>query len=376
MPVKKSKPRTATSQRRIKKYAETYRSKTVPLWFKKVAPKMATLLEDWLTNQDELEKQIFAQLDADGFIGEVQLYYAAFARRLFSTCLRFWDATYEKEKTSLKTEFQLRGLDSAELEKLIAIVDSKCAVVRSVVVTLQDIEDKLDNASHGLVALKALLDAVEGKLDDATYGLSALKVAIDAIEGKLDNATYGLNALDQDLTLILGRVEDVHFSVIDIEDKLDNATYGLAALQALLLRTLKYTTQAIAIYPYAAAFPSATSGVGAWNWGAWVQIVPADTLPDDCIITGIYVRVGDETISREFQVEIGLGDVGGESPVARIAGYWGYASSHGGFMTQRYYPFPTPIVLPANTRVAFRCVDDNAAARTYRCGINYVPLPL
>jgi len=320
MPVKKSKPRHSTTQRRTTKYAETYRSKTVPLWFKKVAPKMATLLEDWLTNQDELEKQIFAQLDADGFIGEVQLYYAAFARRLFSTCLRFWDATYEKEKTSLKTEFQLRGLDSAELEKLIAIVDSKCAVVRSVVVTLQDIEDKLDNASHGLVALKALLDAVEGKLDDATYGLSAL--------------------------------------------------------QALLLRTLKYTTQAIDIFPYAAAFPSATSGVGAWIWGAWVQIVPVGTLINSCIIPGIYVRVSDETISREFQVEIGVGAVGSESPVARIAGYWGYATTAGAMLTEHYYPFPTPIILPASTRLAFRCVDDNALARTYRCGISHVPLPL
>jgi len=226
MPVKKSKPRTVTSQRRIKKYEETWRSKTVPLWFKKVAPKMATLLEDWLTNQDELEKQIFAQLDADGISGEQQVYYAAFARRLFSTCLRFWDQTYEKEKASLKTEFTLRGLDPSELETIIGICDSKCAVVRSVVVTLQDIEDKLDNATWGLAALKALIDALEAKLDDPSTGLANIKVLIDALEGKLDNATYGLSALK---------------ALIDaIEAKLDNGTYGLAALNndldTLLLR--------------------------------------------------------------------------------------------------------------------------------------------
>jgi len=220
MPVKKSKPRHSTTLRRTTKYAETYRSKTVPLWFKKVAPEMAYLLEDWLTNQDELEKQIFAQLDADGISGEQQVYYAAFARRLFATCLRFYGQTYAKEKESLKTEFTLRGLDPSELETIIDICDSKCKVVRGIVVTLQDIEDKLDNASWGLAAIKALIDALEGKLDDPTTGLAAIKTLIDLVEAKLDDASHGLSALK---------------TLIDaIEAKLDNATYGLAALKGLI----------------------------------------------------------------------------------------------------------------------------------------------
>jgi len=271
MPVKKSKPRTATSERRIKKYAETYRSKTVPLWFKKVMPEGAALLEDWLTNQDELEKQVFAQLDADGFIGDVQLYYAAFARRLFATCLRFWDATYAKEKQSLKTEFQLRGLDSVELETIIGIVDSKCRMVRGIVVTLQDIEDKLDNATWGLAAIKALIDALEGKLDDpttglaaiktlidaveaklddASHGLSALKTLIDAIEAKLDNATYGLSALHTDIVAIETKLDDgtnglaaIKTAVNAIEAKLDNGTYGLSALNTDLDAIIVYVDE-------------------------------------------------------------------------------------------------------------------------------------
>jgi predicted nucleic acid-binding Zn-ribbon protein len=183
-------------------------------------PEGAALLEDWLTNQDELEKQIFAQLDADGIDGEQQLYYAAFARRLFATCLRFYDATYAKEKTSLKNEFLLRGLDDAELETIIGICDSKCRLVRGIVVSLQDIEDKLDNATWGLAAIKALVDALEGKLDDPTTGLAAIKTLIDMIEAKLDDASHGLSALK---------------TLIDaIEAKLDNATYGLAALKALI----------------------------------------------------------------------------------------------------------------------------------------------
>jgi len=220
MPVKKSKPRRSTTLRRTTKYSETYRSKTVPLWFKKVAPKMAGLLEDWLTNQDELEKQIFAQLDADGISGEQQVYYAAFARRLFATCLRFYGQTYAKEKQSLKTEFTLRGLDPSELETIIDICDDKCKLVRGIVVTLQDIEDKLDNATWGLAAIKALIDALEGKLDDPTTGLAAIKTLIDAVEAKLDDASHGLSALK---------------TLIDaIEAKLDNATYGLAALKGLI----------------------------------------------------------------------------------------------------------------------------------------------
>jgi len=241
MPVKKGKPRTATTERRIKKYAETYRSKTVPLWFKKVAPEMAGLLEDWLTNQDELEKQIFAQLDVDGISGEQQLYYAAFARRLFATCLRFYDQTYAKEKLSLKTEFTLRGLDPSELETIIDICDDTCKVVRGIVVTLQDIEDKLDNASWGLAALKALIDAVEAKLDDPTSGLANLKSLIDDLENKLDDGTYGLAALEALLDALEGKLDDgttglaALKALLDaLEAKLDDGTYGLSALKALI----------------------------------------------------------------------------------------------------------------------------------------------
>jgi len=220
LPVKKSRLRTVTSRRRIKKYEHTFKHQTVPAWFKKVTPVMAGLLEDWLTNQDELERQVFAQLQADGIPSDQWVHYVAFAKRLFGTCLRFWDSTYAKEKASLKTEFTLRGLNSSELETIIGVVDAKCMVVRGIVVTLQDIEDKLDNATWGLAAIKALIDALENKLDDPSTGLAAIKTLIDAVEAKLDDASYGLSALK---------------TLIDaIEAKLDDATYGLAALKGLI----------------------------------------------------------------------------------------------------------------------------------------------
>jgi len=186
VPVKKSKPRTVTSERRIKKYAETYRSKTVPLWFKKTVPIGANILQEWLTNQEELEKQIYAELQADGIPTDQWVWYAALGRRCFVKCLNFSSETYAKERTSLRNEFILRGLDSHEVDEVISIADYKCGLVKQILVTLQDIEDKLDNGTYGLVALKALIDALELKLDDGTSGLDALKALIDALEAKLD----------------------------------------------------------------------------------------------------------------------------------------------------------------------------------------------
>jgi len=195
MPVKKSKPRIATSQRRIKKYQETWRSKTVPLWFKKTMPEGAALLEDWLTNQEELEKQIYAELQADGIATDLWVWYAALGRRCFVKCLNFSSETYKKERTSLRNEFVLRGLDGHEVDEVISIADYKCGLVKGILVTLQDIEDKLDNGTYGLDALHDLLDALEAKLDDGTHGLAALKTLIDALKTELDRSKHCMTFL-------------------------------------------------------------------------------------------------------------------------------------------------------------------------------------
>lgn len=64
MPTRKSKPRTSTTRRRIEKYKETYRAKTVPRYYKKSIPVTEDLLRQWLINQDELEKQVLADLES------------------------------------------------------------------------------------------------------------------------------------------------------------------------------------------------------------------------------------------------------------------------------------------------------------------------
>ena len=57
------------------------------------------------------------------------------------------------------------------------------------------ITNELDDGATGLAALRAVLDALEGRLDDGTYGLAALKALIDAIEAKLDDGDSGLDAI-------------------------------------------------------------------------------------------------------------------------------------------------------------------------------------
>jgi len=48
------------------------------------------------------------------------------------------------------------------------------------------VDNLLSDGTHGLGALRDLIDSIESKLDDGTSGLDALKTLIDALEAKLD----------------------------------------------------------------------------------------------------------------------------------------------------------------------------------------------
>jgi hypothetical protein len=103
------------------------------------------------------------------------------------------------------------------------------------------ITDLLSNGTHGLAALKVLIDAVEAKLDDGTTGLAALKALIDAVEAKLDDGTTGLAALKVLIDAVEAKLDDgttglaALKALIDaVEAKLDDGTTGLAALKTLI----------------------------------------------------------------------------------------------------------------------------------------------
>ena len=215
----------------------------------------------------------------------------------------------------------LPTLVDEEQHRLILTVDGKLLVDDPTTQALvQDIEDKLDHAVHGLAALQALIaaipttpeleadalarynalvayvDEVESLLKNATYGLSALQVLlaaipttpeleadastrytalaayVDEIESLLKNATYGLAALE---TL-----------VDEVESLLKNGTYGLAALETLVDEVeslLKHATYGLsALQVLLAAIPTTPEleATAATRYAALIAAIGADVTPE------------------------------------------------------------------------------------------------
>jgi len=112
---------------------------------------------------------------------------------------------------------------------------------------IETIVSDLGNGSYGLDALQTLIVAVETKLDDGTTGLAALKALIDALGDDLSNGAYGLAALK---------------ALIDaVEAKLDDGTHGLAALKALI------DALEAKLDKLAGETPASGSVTGNWNSG-------------------------------------------------------------------------------------------------------------
>ncbi|GAH57323.1 unnamed protein product, partial [marine sediment metagenome] len=93
------------------------------------------------------------------------------------------------------------------------------AALRLIPAEIAAIEAKLDHATHGLAALKALIDAVEGKLDGAS-GLAALKAVVDAIlvdTGTTLPATLTaiVNYLDSEIADILADTTEIQTSLAE-----------------------------------------------------------------------------------------------------------------------------------------------------------------
>lgn len=87
--------------------------------------------------------------------------------------------------------------------------------------SLQAIVDNLlAHGTHGLAALKTLVDAIQIRLDDGTAGLAAIKGLLDILESQVNDGTYGLAALKTLLDTIGAMLGD--------------GTSGLDALKALL----------------------------------------------------------------------------------------------------------------------------------------------
>jgi ABC-type transporter Mla subunit MlaD len=124
---------------------------------------------------------------------------------------------------------EIKNKDNTEtfnksVHSLQAIVDNLLAHgthgLAAIKTLIDAIASDLGNGSYGLDALQVLLAALETRLDDGTSGLVALRAVLDALDGELGNGTYGLAAL--------------RALINAIEAKLDDGTSGLDALRTLL----------------------------------------------------------------------------------------------------------------------------------------------
>jgi hypothetical protein len=89
------------------------------------------------------------------------------------------------------------------------------------------IEAKLDHATHGLAALKTLIDAVEGKLDGVS-GLAALKAVVDAI--LVDTGTTLEDKLDA-LALVCTAARLAELDAANIPSDVDTIKAVIGAIE-------------------------------------------------------------------------------------------------------------------------------------------------
>ncbi|MDP2731281.1 MAG: hypothetical protein Q8O55_12510, partial [Dehalococcoidales bacterium] len=135
-------------------------------------------------------------------------------------------------------------------------------------VLVTDVENKLDDGTTGLAALKALIDVLGGELGNGTYGLAELKALIDAIDARLVDSTTGLAALKVLIDALGGELGSGTYglaalkALIDaIEAKLDDGTSGLDALKTLL------DAVQVKLDKLAGEAPISGSVTGNWNSG-------------------------------------------------------------------------------------------------------------
>ncbi len=107
--------------------------------------------------------------------------------------------------------------------------------------TEKEIYDIVASGTHGLAALKTLIDTVNTDLSNATDGLGALKTLIDTVNSDLANGADGLGALktlidtvNTDLSNGTDGLGALKTLIDTVNTDLGNGTDGLGALKALI----------------------------------------------------------------------------------------------------------------------------------------------
>ena len=224
-----------------------------------------------------------------------------------------------------------------EIATILAAVDTEVATALA---NQASIEGKVDTVD-------TVVDGIQTDLSNATDGLGALKALIDAAQADITTALANQASIE-------GKVDTVDTVVDGIQTDLDNGTDGLGALKALIdtaqadITTNKARTKVLIgetmVFPSAAAPVTATDkddgGTTPWASGGWVELV-ADSGADQIVLENVLISAitgGPD----DFEVDIGYGAAASETKVAAIA-----------FNSTGSYIGRSPVIA-ANQRIAAR----------------------
>lgn len=238
-------------------------------------------------------------------------------------------------------------------------------------IEIDDLVVTLRNATYGLEALKALIDAIECASASAlTTHDTEVKALIDAIEAKLDvpgnfKADVSGLATAAALTVVDNEVAAIE-AKLDVPDNFKADVSALATATAVANIPNKDSAPHIQTYPKLAPAVIVTTGVAAWAEGAWTEIIPANTVTEAFWILGVFWI----PMLYEGLLEIATGASGSESEIANVPSHHMYLTAHG-FCSVRPLSFPSSIKVSANARISARVADLHNVANTHKVKVIY-----
>jgi len=137
-----------------------------------------------------------------------------------------------------------------------------------------------------------------------------------------------------------------------------------------------YTEKEIKLYPLLSDPPYCLAGAGAYVFGSWAELVPANIITSDFLALGLMVRLNDMGTLRHWVLQLGKGLSGAETSIAAVSGFFWYDSVAGRHWLGRMIPLPIPIKIAANSRVAMRAADSNGTELLYEVRLQYVEFPI
>lgn len=167
-----------------------------------------------------------------------------------------------------------------------------------------------------------------------------------------------------------------HVPVIDEDNMISNSAVHVPTQQSVKayvdteVSKAMYTTSVLKVYPNSAAPIAAVSSATAWAFGAYVEVVPVNTITSAFVIIGVKIT-RDLAATGEWQIRIASGAAASEVVKLNFAGDSEDDTNAGSIAST-----PIPGLFSANDRISVGVSDEEAAARTYRVKILYYELPL